>query len=92
VKLPQVAKLNLATNCTGMIAGETQTRHYRKALLCSLALFAAPWFSPPVCAGKTAEAIAAGLVGAAIVAAASKHHRHNKRYYYAGHEHYPDDG
>jgi hypothetical protein len=58
----------------------------------AVAMLAAPPVVPNALAGKTENAIAAGLVGAAIIAAASKHHRHQKQYYYDGYEPYPDDG
>ena len=44
------------------------------------ALLIAP-LQQPAYAGKTADAIAGGLIGVAIVAAASKHHRHHQKFY-----------
>jgi len=57
----------------------------------TFALLALPQ-APPAFAGKTADAVAAGLVGAAIVAAASKHHHHHKKFYYDTYQPYPPDG
>lgn len=62
------------------------------ACMLSFGLLALPPLHSPSHAGKTADAIAAGLVGAAIVAAASRHHKHHKRMYYDSYEPYPDNG
>ena len=59
----------------------------------ALAVLALPPLQRPAHAGKTADAIAAGLIGAAVVAAASKHHRHQQKYYYNNYqEPYPRGG
>ncbi|MBL8791930.1 MAG: hypothetical protein JNM45_15675 [Rhizobiales bacterium] len=57
----------------------------------ALALLAVPQTQQAV-AGKTAQVVAGGLVGAAIVAAASKHHHHHKHYYYDDYQPYPVNG
>jgi hypothetical protein len=60
------------------------------ALLSGIAL-SCPASVPPANAGKTGDAIAAGVVGAAIIAAASRHHRHHKNLYYDEYEYYPPE-
>lgn len=66
-----------------------------KTVLAFLLLFgmlAGPSLTTPAKAGKTSDAIAAGIVGAAILAAASKHHKHHKRFYYDDYQPYPENG
>lgn len=58
----------------------------RRCLLLSVTatIVVSPLLQTPAQAGKTADAIAGGLIGAAIVAAASKHHHHHEKYSYGG--------
>lgn len=65
-----------------------------KSLIAAVAvsLLATPLLQSPAQAGKTSDAVAAGLVGAAIVAAASRHHKHHDKYYYNGYQPYPVNG
>lgn len=57
----------------------------------ALALMSLPQVQPAF-AGKTADVVAGGLIGAAIVAAASKRHHHHKHFYYDDYQPYPVNG
>jgi hypothetical protein len=64
---------------------------YAAAFL-SAALIVVPQTGQQAVAGKTKDAIAAGLIGAAIVAAASRHHKHHQKFYYDGYQPYQPNG